>query len=133
MTFKYKRIAPGLLRPIIPILLQAKSDPIKVEVLVDSGADICIFDTQIGELLGLNVKKGKIGSVTGVTGAEEQTYSHNIILDVGGNRLSINAVFKDNMPQEYGNVGQVGFFNYFVVVFDYRKERVELVPKPEIN
>ena len=43
VKFKYKKIASGLVRPIIPIDLSYKHfSPISYEALADSGDDICI-------------------------------------------------------------------------------------------
>ena len=69
----------------------------------------------------------------GVSGKSEIVYSHTVTLNIGGNNLSIVALFKKSMPMEYGIIGQIGFFSNFVVIFDYRKERIELKPKPDIN
>ena len=65
MKFKYKRFrifpTPAfpqrryLLRPIIPLLITYKGKTIGYEVLLDSGADFCIFHAEIGEYLGLRV------------------------------------------------------------------------------
>lgn len=44
MIFKYKKIASSIIRPIIPVELRYKNARIRHEVLVDSGADSCIFD-----------------------------------------------------------------------------------------
>ena len=68
MKFRYKKIAPKLIRPIIPITIQYKDNqPIDYEALVDSGADMCLLPAQIGVLCGVPVRKGKPGNVTGVT------------------------------------------------------------------
>lgn len=42
MKFPYKRVAPGLIRPIIPIELSYQGISIPYEVLIDSGADFCV-------------------------------------------------------------------------------------------
>ena len=51
MKFSYKKYGQ-VLRPVIPIQLKSGSEVIGYEVLVDSGADLCIFSAEIGELLG---------------------------------------------------------------------------------
>jgi len=59
MKFKYKKYAPGILRPVIPIEIIYKNRSIPYEVLVDSGADFCIFDAQIGEILEIDITSGE--------------------------------------------------------------------------
>lgn len=46
MKFRYKKYGPGILRPIIPIEIIYQNRSVGYEVLVDSGADFCIFDSQ---------------------------------------------------------------------------------------
>ena len=59
MKFNYKKYSSSVLRPVIPIKLKNKDLEIGYEVLVDSGADFCVFDAQVGEAIGIDVKKGK--------------------------------------------------------------------------
>jgi hypothetical protein len=68
MKYHYKRYSPTTLRPVVPIVLKNGNTRIGYEVLVDSGADLCIFDAEIGEALGIDVKKGKPKEVFGVGG-----------------------------------------------------------------
>ena len=94
VKFKYKKIAPGLVRPIIPVDLRYKQNPpISYEALVDSGADICVFPAQIGELMGIVIKSGSVGQLQGVIGPAGKIYYHNIRVEIGGNGCIINAGF----------------------------------------
>lgn len=130
MKFRYKKVAPGILRPIIPIQIFNKNKSLWYEVLIDSGADNCIFDTEIGQLLGLNIKKGKKLKVCGITGEEEDYYIHRMKLSVGGLEYNTNVGFLQNIAKlGYGVVGQLGFFDKFVIRFDLLKEKIELKPR----
>jgi hypothetical protein len=127
MKFKYKKYAPGILRPVIPIEIVYEGRAVTYEVLVDSGADFCIFDAEIGELLGINVKEGEPQKVSGITGVVEFYYVHPVTIKVGGWSFSIKAGFLPNIARlGYGVVGQKGFFDIFVVKFDLLKEEIEL-------
>ena len=53
MKFYYKKLGPDLFRPIIPINLIYRNKEISYEVLIDSGADFSIFDSEIAEVLGI--------------------------------------------------------------------------------
>ena len=55
MKFSYKKIAPGIIRPIIPIELIHKDISVPYEVLVDSGADFCVFDAEIADIINLSI------------------------------------------------------------------------------
>lgn len=84
MKFRYKKYGPGILRPVIPIEVAYKDRAVSYEVLVDSGADFCIFDAQIGEILDLDVTSGEKREVWGVTGAGEFYYVHPVTIKIGG-------------------------------------------------
>ncbi len=140
MKFKYKKIplsekselfGHSILRPIIPIQIIGKEDYFDYEVLIDSGADICIFDGSIGEALGINITSGIPTSFSGVQNLEpSEAYLHNIKISVGGHKLSIPAVFSfDISTRGYGILGQKGFFDIFTVKFDYPREEIELKAK----
>ena len=129
MKFPYKRYPEDIIRPVIAIELANAGKTIRYEVLVDSGADICIFPAEIGEILDLDILSGASHEVAGITGQKECYYLHEVTLIVGGHRFYISAGFMPNFPRySYGVVGQVGFFNNFVVRFDYAKHELEVKP-----
>jgi|SRR3989344_1213868 len=128
MKFKYKRYG-SIFRPVIEITLKSKDRSVRYETLVDSGADLCLFDEEIGEYLGLDIKKGKPREVFGVGGKASIYYLHKIIIEVGGWENEIEAGFMPSVSgrvMPYGLVGQNGFFNLFTVRFDNQKQEIEL-------
>lgn len=130
MKFSYKKIAPGIIRPIIPIELIHKDISVPYEVLVDSGADFCVFDAEIAEILHLPIAKGKKTEFSGITGDKAIMYVYPVAIRVGGWSYKIEAGFSQDMgPYAHGIVGQVGFFDQFTVKFDYQKEEVEIKPR----
>lgn len=132
MKFKYAKYGKNVLRPVIPIKLKSGDQEMGYEVLVDSGADMCLFDAALGEQLGIEIKKGKPFEVMGVGGKASVFYWHPIILEVGGWEYVIKAGFMPNVSGKvlpYGVVGQKGFFEHFIVKFDLTKEQIELKKK----
>ncbi len=128
MKFRYARYG-STLRPVIPIKLKFKGLEINYEVLVDSGADLCIFDAQIGKAIGIDVEKGKKCEVFGVGGKASFYYLCKVEIEVGGWSSVIDAGFMPEVSgrvMSYGIVGQRGFFGLFKVKFDLLKEEVEL-------
>ena len=126
MKFKYKKIN-GAFRPIIPIEILYKSNRVRYEVLVDSGADENIFDAQIGKILKINIESGEKKEVGGITGVVQPYYLHPVKIVVGGWDYNTTAGFLPNIARlGYGVVGQFGFFNIFIVKFDLLKEEIEL-------
>lgn len=130
MKFKYKKYGPGILRPVIPIEVIYKNISVPYEVLVDSGSDFCIFDAEIAVILGIDIYKGEENIVAGITGVRESYYVHPIQIKVGGWVYKIKAGFLPNIADlGYGVVGQRGFFDLFVVKFDFNKGEIELKPR----
>lgn len=117
-------------RPVIPIEISSpRSDKtISYEVLIDSGSDICIFDKQIGELIGFTFgKHNQRGQARGITGKPEILYQETVGLIIGGWPYTIDAYFMELAEDSrYGVVGQQGFFDLFIVQFDLAKEEIEL-------
>ena len=129
MKFRCKKIAPRVLRPVIPIELQHQGNSVRYEVLVDSGADICMVPAELGELLGISLRKGKKGIVGGITGGGQEYFVHEITIRVGGWAQSVEIGFMPSMPPVgYGVVGQKGFFDLWKVIFDGRRGEVEIKP-----
>ena len=79
MKFRYARYG-STLRPVIPVKIKYGGNEIGYEVLVDSGADLCLFDEEIGQALGIDVRKGKAHEVFGVGGKSSLYYIHKINL-----------------------------------------------------
>lgn len=127
MKFSYKNYGQGILRPVIPIEIIYKDRSVQYEVLVDSGADFCILDAEIGKILNIDIQSGEEQKVAGITGTPESYYVHPVTIKVGGWPYKINAGFLPNISSlVYGVVGQNGFFDNFVVRFDLLKEEIEL-------
>ena len=119
-----------MLRPVIPIEIIYKDKSVSYEVLIDSGADFCIFDAQIGEILGIPIEEGEKFEVAGITGDKEPIYFHPLEIRVGGWRYEIQGAFLKKIgPFGYGVVDQKGFFDIFIIKFDLLKEEIELKPR----
>lgn len=111
-----------ILKPIIPLELIVGGKEVRYAALIDSGADFCIFDGQMGELLGLDVRSGKRLDFGGI-----QAFLHELSIKIGGWPYKVRAGFSyDIAPHGYGVLGQKGFFDIFIVKFDFSKEEIEL-------
>jgi hypothetical protein len=129
MKFPYKKYGKEILRPVIPIEILHDGASVRYEVLVDSGADMCIFPGEIGELLRLDVGSGNEQRVAGITGEVRPHFVHDVSIRVGGWAYNIHAGFLPDMTDiGYGVVGQHGFFDLFKISFNLSKEEIELKP-----
>ncbi len=118
------------IRPVIPIQLIRGEKRVRYLTIIDSGADLCIFHAEIGELLGITVESGKLLQFSGISSQQLTAYFHGVKIEVGGYEFDCYAGFSrdlGNLP--YGLLGQLGFFNLFDIHFDYSRERVKLKAK----
>lgn len=128
MKFRYTHYG-GVSRPVIPVVLKNKDQEIGYHVLVDSGADICLFHAEIGEAIGIDIIRGTAREVFGVGGKVSVYYQHRVIIDVGGLAYEIEAGFLPTIGGRivpYGIVGQKGFFEFFKVIFDQQLGEIDL-------
>ena len=98
--------------------------------LIDSGSDINIVHAAIGEYLGINITEGEKHPISGISGAATG-YIHKISIEIGGWQFdNIPVSFSEDIASySFGVFGQVGFFDKFVVKFDYQKKSIEIIPR----
>ncbi len=131
MKFKYKAYG-NVLRPVIPVTLLYKGAHVDYEVLIDSGSDRCFFDSEIGEEIGISRSNSEIKEVFGVGGKISLYYSHKITLIISEQSFETDVGFMPNLGGNivsYGIVGQKGFFDKFIIKFDYVNGEVEIKQK----
>ena len=133
MKFRYRNLGKGVERPIIPIVLRNPKARLeyRYEGLIDSGADLCMFEAEIGELIGLDVEKGERKPVHGIVQGEGREYFlHDIEIDIGGWPRTIRAGFmRDISKVGHGFLGQQGFFDQVKFIkFEKTKGLFEVMP-----
>lgn len=127
VKFPYKKYGEDILRPVIPVEIIHGGVAVPYEVLIDSGADFCIFDSQIAEIFDVDVLAGELKEVWGLTGGGGLYYPHKIVIGIGGRSYETEVGFFPGMGRfGFGIVGQKGFFDIFAIKFDLLKEEIEL-------
>ena len=82
---------------------------------------------ELGAQIDLEVKSGTELTFFGIGGIQQTAYFHHIGMEVGGYEFPCYAGFSYDLKSlPYGILGQVGFFNFFRVQFNYEKQRIEL-------
>ena len=115
------------IRPVIQIDFENKNYSFGYFVLIDSGADYCIFHALVGEQLGLDIKSGIPLKFYGTSGQPQKAYFHKIKFKIGGISHECLVGFSYDMEQlAYGILGQDGFFDKWIIKFEYQKENIEL-------
>lgn len=140
MNFKYRKFRTDpdncpfpqkkvTIRPIVQIDFLTNRGPLGYSVLIDSGADFCMFHAKLGEALGMDIKTGKCLIFVGTSGHPQRAYFHKVKFLIGGVEHECYAGFSDEMEKlPYGLLGQDGFFDKWNVKFEYSKENIELKP-----
>ena len=128
-TFPYRFIDESKFpRPYIPVTLRNQKRVMNpLLVLVDSGADFCLFDGELSYLLDIDLTKLEQISLSGVAGAAEGYLAH-IEIGVQETFFPVPVVFSfDFSPKGFGGIiGQVGFFDSLLVVFNRANKTVTL-------
>lgn len=120
----------AVFRPVIDIRLLWNSQSTQYRVLIDSGADFCIFHSDVAAVLGIPIARGKKMIFYGTSGTPQVAYFHNIKMEIGGWPMELYCGFSPDMNSlPYGLLGQTGFFDRFKIEFDYKNKRIELKPK----
>lgn len=120
-----------ILKPVIPVTLMANDMTLRYAALMDSGADFCIFDAEIGEYLNIPVREGSREVFGGIQaqGASE-AFLHDVIMNIGGRNYTVKIGFSyDIAPHGFGILGQKGFFEIFRVSFDYSGREIEILER----
>jgi hypothetical protein len=66
--------------------------------LIDSGADLCLFHSDIGRMVGLKIEAAPKLAFQGVFGAKEAAYVHRVDLVVRGlNAITLDVGFTESM------------------------------------
>ena len=128
-SFPYRFIDDSTFpRPYIPVTLRSRKRSMQpLLALVDSGADFCVFDGELSYLLDLDLTSLETIKLNGVAGMATGYVAH-IEIGVAENFLSVPAVFSfDFSPKGFGGIiGQLGFFDTFIVQFDRANKTVLL-------
>jgi len=98
--------------------------------LVDSGADVCLFHSDIGRMLGIDIKAAPKLAFQGISGVREVAYMHCIDLVVRGlTTITLDVGFTSSMAVGTGLLGQRGFFEQFQISFQLKQKSFEVIPR----
>ncbi len=135
MKFPYLKIPAKKLgkkwisRPIIPVTLFGPKGSITVDALIDSGADRCLFHTDLGREIGLELEKGEKESFGGIEGGRIPAFLHKIQIQIVGmdKKIEVLAGFAA-APGIFAILGQEEFFDAFRIKFEKDHNVFEITP-----
>lgn len=120
--------SPSVYKPLITVVLRCQSQKTsKLLVLVDSGADACLFPKGVADQLGIDVKSGPPIPFTGLGGDRSPFYFHEIEILFGTYSVKSKAGFSMSYHIGVGGIlGQQGFFDQFIVTFEHKNRFLEI-------
>lgn len=121
---KTGRISGQIYRPFVPIKLCYKHQLSKnaFNALLDSGCDQNLFPAELGELVGIRIKKGQQKCIGGIGGIKITAYTHIVKLFL--KNYDFDTVVDFSYEQQVPLLGRTGFIDCFKEVTFKGKDRV---------
>jgi len=134
LSFRYKKVADGMHRPLIPLQFNLNDGTsVTIVGLLDSGSDVILIPKEIAESLGLKAGR-KTHEVDGV-GGKIKVAKAGIRVNVDDGRHNYRIPHRlEVCVQQSGSmfdnilVGRVPLFEEFIVEFNEQASRVKLRP-----
>lgn len=104
---------------------------IKINCLIDSGADGIVLNGQFADLLNLRFTSGKEHRYQGITYEPVIAYDHTLSMYLNGDEKHKFNVVCSFLPglRTAGLLGQAGFFDNYKVTFERYKKTFQLTPR----
>ena len=118
--------------PIVPVRVACNKRHQWIWALLDSGADISLFNASIARILGVSPELGTLLPLLGVLEqAEIRSYVHQVNLAVKGlgSVDTIAAFTKDENYPHLAILGRRGFFENFRIEFEFN-QRIKIDTRP---
>ena len=123
--FNYRQNPEGQLFPVIPLRFFFKNKIIDSSALVDSGATVSIFRTDVAEDLGIIVENEKVIYLGGV-GGRIKGYLHKLKIGVSNKQFICPVVFSREYLVSFNLLGREVFFNNFRIIFEEKRNYLKL-------
>lgn len=127
MTYPYQKITPTISRPLIQVVLKSQDKFVIYPVLIDSGADYCIFSIELVAVLGIKLSQKYI-SFRGIGNDKVVGFWGGIEIVIGKAHYRTKAIFAEISQFGHGILGQQGFFDHFDVNLSYKNQTIEIKP-----
>ena len=127
MVYPYLTFTATIRRPIIEIIIKTKDNFAIYPVLIDSGADYCIFNIELAEALEIKLTK-KRTHFRGVGKEKIEGFWGEVEIKLGNNSYQTKAIFAEISQFGHGILGQLGFFDHFDVKLSHQKQIIEINP-----
>lgn len=124
LVFPYKRFGQKYF-PIIPVILSRGKQVKITEALIDSGANISVFHSDLARELGIKIETGK-EIVLSSANSHMVGYLHRVKMRMGKAFLIVPIIFTKELTSSFNLLGREAFFDKFVICFYDDENKVKL-------
>lgn len=126
-SFYIENHPKAIKRPMIEIEVFGRNNSKTFDALIDSGADLSLFNFEIAEVLDIDLTNAKPANFTGIAGSVDGYRVNNLKLKVDGfsETIEIPACFVDS-PSVGILLGQYGFFDLHRIKFEKDHDTFEV-------
>lgn len=104
-----------------------KITPAPLVALIDSGADVCFCEKNLGLWLGAKLSKGESQTFVTANRGSFEAIKETLALHVCGKQYECPFYFTNSLPRETPIIlGQRGFFDHFKITFDLKNKEMEI-------
>jgi hypothetical protein len=116
-------------RPTIRLILHGTLGTVKLNALVDPGADHTMLPRDFADALGISIDDGRPGSVRGVGGSPVVVHPGQAELEIAhqGQSFRWRAAIRFG-PANHVLLGQLGCLEFFTATFDHYRRELTLEP-----
>lgn len=132
MIYPYREITSTIKRPIIQVIVRSKNYFAIYPVLIDSGADYCIFSFELAEKLEITLLKTKV-EFKGVGKDKIIGRFGEVEIKINHVSYSTKVLFAEISKFGHGILGQIGFFDHFDIKLSHSKQIIEIEPAKLTN
>ncbi|MBI4225770.1 aspartyl protease family protein [Candidatus Roizmanbacteria bacterium] len=123
--FRYYKNPEGHYFPLIPATLKYQNKIFDTDALVDSGATISIFQSDVAKYLGIKIEAGKQIFLGGV-GGHIKGFVHKLEIELANKKFICPIVFSYEYFVSFNLLGRLEFFKRFRIIFEEKKNYLKL-------
>jgi len=125
LRFPYQYLR-GRYSPVVRVALFHDHAQTADRAYVDSGATYSIFDPEIAERLGINLRSGKTASVVSLEGQSFPVYLHPVGLRIGEFHIRAEIGFSEHLRIGFNLLGRHSVFDQLQFCFNDRAHELTL-------
>lgn len=109
--------------------------PLRLQLLLDTGADHCILPAEFAELLEHNLEQGEPSDIVGISGNVQTLYKHTMQIKIDGHEFQTPDVLIAFSPTVKNPIlGVKTFLSNFILTINYPSKRFSLrLPNQDEN